>query len=505
VEAAGGLIWLTVIAALVSVPPVDVDQLGVAAIAGGAGLATLGLAGQRWTTLGRLAHAGIVIAALGCIAIAPGAWPEVLLGLLAIPVGTLLVAITLLRGPDRHLAAGLALLAACVGAASLFAGPQWFAAAFGLGHLIVAALGIGPLPEASRPRRWPVAVSMAGASFAALAVVIVGAAVAAGQLRLPSSVTASIRTGPLPAMAIVIDTDMQPDDWLAILYLASEPDVDIRAVTVAGGSLVGCEAGVDIARHILADVGLGAVPVACGPSPAAGGTPFPLAWLQSVQAAAGRAGWGPGAIGSGAAAGRDGVALLRNAVDAGPVTILSLGPPTNIARLFDDPSWDRGKIVRIVQMAGAVDVPGNVQILPLVEWNAAVDPSALAAVLAAPVDVVLVSLDGTKVVPIRPADIDRMTRDRSTRAASLAAQVLDAQRGVAATGQYYAWDPLAAVIARQLDAARLEAIPVRVMTDSGRAGRTIRDPAGKAILVTVDADAAGFERIFLDALLGRAR
>lgn len=214
VEATGGLIWLTVIAALVSVPPADVDQLGVSAIAGGAALATLGLAGQRWIMSGRLGRAGIVIAALGGIAIAPGAWPEVLLGLLAIPVGTLLVAITLLRGPDRRLAAGLALLAACVGAASLFAGPQWFGAAFGLGHLVVAALGVGPPPDGSRPRRWSTAVNLAGASLAAVAVVIVGAAVAAGQLRLPSSVRH--RSGParsLPCQSSSTPTCSRTIGW----------------------------------------------------------------------------------------------------------------------------------------------------------------------------------------------------------------------------------------------------------------------------------------------------
>jgi len=197
--------------------------------------------------------------------------------------------------------------------------------------------------------------------------------------------------------------------------------------------------------------------------------------------------------------------LLRAAVEDGPITIVSLGPSTNVARLLDDPTWDRANVDRIVQMAGAVDVRGNVESLPSVEWNAAVDPAALATVLASEIEVVLVSLDGTSYVPVRTADIDRMTADRSTPAAALAAQVLDSQREFAKSGGYYMWDVLAATTARQPDVVRVESIPLRVSLDPREAGRTVRDPAGHATLVTVEADADGFERIFLDALLGRSR
>jgi len=138
-------------------------------------------------------------------------------------------------------------------------------------------------------------------------------------------------------------------------------------------------------------------------------------------------------------------------------------------------------------------------------WNAAVDPAALATVLGSEVEVVLVSLDGTNSVPLRPADIDRMTPDRSTKAAIIMSPILDNQREFAEAGGYYLWDPLAAVAARQPDVVRIERIPVRVSLVAGEAGRTVRDPAGREVRVTVEADAEGFERILLDAMLGRAR
>jgi purine nucleosidase len=140
-----------------------------------------------------------------------------------------------------------------------------------------------------------------------------------------------------------------------------------------------------------------------------------------------------------------------------------------------------------------------------VEWNAAVDPAALAAVLTGDIQVVLVSLDGTNNVPIRPATIDRLSADQSTPAARLAAAIFETQREFARSGGYYSWDVLAAIATRQLDIVRLDRIPLRVVTAPPEAGRTVRDPAGHPVYVSVAADPDGFERIFLDALLGRAR
>lgn len=51
---------------------------------------------------------------------------------------------------------------------------------------------------------------------------------------------------PGASRAVIIDTDMGADEIMAILYLLQRPDVQVRAITVAGTGLAHCAAGGDI-------------------------------------------------------------------------------------------------------------------------------------------------------------------------------------------------------------------------------------------------------------------
>ncbi len=500
IEASGGLLWLGAAASMATGPADAPMDLAIAVLGMGGVLCGLGLEAAQWNVLGRGGRAAVAVATVGSAAML-GPWVMVLGGIVATLAGTALAAMGQLRGPARAPSLGLPLLVGAVVTVGVLPGTvPWIACAFGLGHVAAAAAGDRPWGH------WAGPAAGAG-SAAALTAIVAGVAVGSGAIAIPRDTGQPARTGPLPQLAVVVDTDMQPDDWLALLYLSSEPDVEIRAVTVDAGAVIGCAAGVGIARDLLAAVGQANVPVACGPPVAPGGTPFPSAWSHDVLSVAASLGWTPD---DGDPAGwtfpsGDAVDVLRAAIAAGPVTIVSLGPPTNIAALLADPTWDRRNVARLVQMAGAVDVAGNVETLPAVEWNAAVDPHALAAVLASGLDITLVSLDGTNDVPVRTVTIDRWTADQSTPAASLAGRVLETQRTFAASGGYYAWDVLTAVVAREPGVVRTSRANLRVSMDPAEAGRTVRDPAGSAVLVALDADTGTFERIFLDAIRGRAR
>src|SRR3954451_11495510 len=69
------------------------------------------------------------------------------------------------------------------------------------------------------------------------------------------------RDGPRP---ILVDTDLDADDLVALAILLGDPEVDIRAVTVSGTGIIHCLPGVDVARRWLAAFGRRDVRVACG-------------------------------------------------------------------------------------------------------------------------------------------------------------------------------------------------------------------------------------------------
>jgi inosine-uridine nucleoside N-ribohydrolase len=95
---------------------------------------------------------------------------------------------------------------------------------------------------------------------------------------------------------------------------------------------------------------------------------------------------------------------------ASPVTILGLGPATNIPNLV---SWyGRSAIEKIVLMSGAFFDRGN--ITPHAEFNAYCDPFALQATLDLGIPVIVVPLDVCRKVQLSRATVAAYTRtDRS--------------------------------------------------------------------------------------------
>jgi pyrimidine-specific ribonucleoside hydrolase len=312
---------------------------------------------------------------------------------------------------------------------------------------------------------------------------------------------------PLPeAVRLVIDTDVAPDDLIAIAFLLASPSVTIEAITVTGTGEVRCAAGLRIVFGLLDRLDAPDIPVACGPeTPTSGDHAFPDPFRERAERAGGLDLPASSRTPSG-----DAATLLAGAFAGDGTRLLTLGPLTNIAIALDADPTLSSRIESVWVMGGAVDVPGNVAGSPglesdntAAEWNIYVDPAALATVLKANMDVRLVSLDGTNQVPVRPAFAEQAVAASGTSAHLDVMAELMAENDHMTGGDYYLWDVLAAIFAAghapgTFTDARIEVETAEGPT-SGATRRTDGDP-NAAYLTTVDAAAA--ESILLGTLAG---
>jgi purine nucleosidase len=209
---------------------------------------------------------------------------------------------------------------------------------------------------------------------------------------------------------ILLDTDPGVDDALALLLALRSPELELVAVTTVAGN-VGLEATTRNALLLLELAGRSDVPVHSGE------TPPPERALVSAADVHGSDGLG-------------GITLLTDdsglaryptplrvphplpAVEALPVyararpdeiTLIAIGPLTNLARAAERDSDGLRRLREIVVMGGAFRCPGN--ITPAAEFNLYVDPDAAQTVLNLGIPLRFVPLDVTGRVLIRPDDL----------------------------------------------------------------------------------------------------
>ncbi|MDX1502718.1 MAG: nucleoside hydrolase [Thermoanaerobaculia bacterium] len=169
--------------------------------------------------------------------------------------------------------------------------------------------------------------------------------------------------------AFLIDTDTASDDAVALLMALRHPDVEVVAVTVVSGN-VPVDQGV--ANALLTVELAGArVPVYRGAA-APLARPAVYAYWFHGRDGLGDMGYPPAR--SAAAPGEAAEAIVRAARQHPGLTLVTLGPLTNLARALErDPGLPR-RVGRCVVMGGAACTVGNVT--PAAEFNLFVDPEA---------------------------------------------------------------------------------------------------------------------------------
>lgn len=234
------------------------------------------------------------------------------------------------------------------------------------------------------------------------------------------------------AQPVVIDTDMAPDDWLAILYLLGRSDVDVLAITVTGAGEAHCLPGTRNALNLAALAGRPEIPVACGrETPLEGEHAFPAEWRERVDDLLGLTLPENNRETSGESA----VELLTRIIQGSPqkVHLITLGPLTNVGEALEAEPGLVMNLEMITVMGGAVEVPGNIGTSSNIEneaagWNFYVDPRAAAEVFTSGAPITLVPLDATNYVPVTMEFYKRLEKDRTTSVAEFVYRVLEDKR-----------------------------------------------------------------------------
>lgn len=286
----------------------------------------------------------------------------------------------------------------------------------------------------------------------------------------------------------LIDTDPGTDDAIALWLALASPALDVRLVTVAGGN-VGIGHTLRNARAIVGLAGA-AVPVVAG---AEGPLLGAFRSETQVHGADGLAGValpeGPPAT-PGIAA--DAIRALLRAEPR--VTIIGIGPATNIALALATEPALAGRVEEIVLMTGAW-AEGN--ITASAEFNAWSDPEALAMLLECGRPVTLATLELTGQALVTPERIAALRAAGGGNCLDAAARIMG---GVPASRRFgHRGHPLhdPCAIAWLIDPAlfTLRDVHVHVECSGISRGRTVVDRWDRSgltpnarLLDTLDAD-----------------
>jgi pyrimidine-specific ribonucleoside hydrolase len=350
-----------------------------------------------------------------------------------------------------------------------------------------------------------------------------------------ANVWAAEKNGAGHRLPLIVDTDLGFDDCSAILYLLDRPDVDLLAITIAGTGEVHCRPGLANVFRLckIASRYLPAFSVACGDEePSDGYQVFPSRWRNDADTF-----FGENVAVSPRRSTAHAVDVIIDVLKSakGPVTLLTLGPLTNIAAVFERAPWAKSKLDRIYVMGGAVNVGGNIRVPGVTdhlknrvaEWNMYIDPVAARSVLQAGVPIYLIALDGTQKIPIVEERVRQFARSAKTPEAKFIVRWCERERQGIQAGQYCYWDTLAAMAAVDADICRYTSYRIEVVVtyangapqgglpnfsrvcrngqprrafDEATTGQTKRSDAGVLIAVCTDADAAKFWERYIHVL-----
>ncbi len=203
---------------------------------------------------------------------------------------------------------------------------------------------------------------------------------------------------------IIIDTDPGVDDSLAIFVALNSPELDVLGLTTVFGNAI-TSTCTENALRLLEIAKRTEVPVAEGAHlPLNGNLRGAASFVHGEN--------GQGNVELKPPANKtleiDAVTFLKNQIEVHPndITLVPVGPLTNIANLLTNHPGIDSKIKEIVLMGGNAQSPGNAT--PTAEANILNDPEAADIVFSAQCEITMVGLDVTNSVFMSEEQVNKL-------------------------------------------------------------------------------------------------
>lgn len=300
---------------------------------------------------------------------------------------------------------------------------------------------------------------------------------------------------------IILDVDTGVDDALAILLALRSPELKLDTITIVAGNTTLANATRNT-RLVLDIAGAGPeVEVARG---AEGPLRRELVTADAVH--------GPDGLGNVTGvyppprhpvAEEEAADLLLEKIGRyrEALTVVATGPMTNLALAARRDAATFRRVGEIVQMGGAVNVPGN--ITELAEYNLYVDPEAAAEVLASGARLRLVPLDVTLQAALLRADLRRLALEGDSAVFQFVREstvlCMDAHQKFRGLNGMNLHDPMAVAAAIDPELFRWEAARLEIRTDEAERGRLVARPdPDSPHQIPVAVDAERFLRLFTE-------
>lgn len=304
------------------------------------------------------------------------------------------------------------------------------------------------------------------------------------------------------ARSVIHDQDGHVDDLLSSLLLWLSPAVELQAVTITDGD---CYAQQAFEAMIKMATFLDLDGAEVGMSEDQPPRPFPENWRRESFVINELPIFSENALKKPHQSGRPrkSQALITDILQHSktPVTLITTGPLTNIAPVFEDRPDLVAQVEECILMAGAFNVKGNVDQSDhdgSAEWNVYADPPAAKSLLESGIPMTFIPLDVTNQVPVTPQFFERLEQQGDRyRASKLASKVYSLVRGF----NYFFWDTLTVAAILDPDLFTFKEARVDISTTGKTAGKTSTVFfGGRKARIATSLDKDGFEELFLSTL-----